>query len=102
LPLTDVRAFQTVLLDLGAKLRLPGNTCVGCHACATSCKEWNTGGYPAPLSDQDLCSGSHLSKAAEPRCHAANFVMREMGYRVAREHAVKLRRITVAPCSSYL
>ena len=25
--------------------------CVGCHACVVSCKEWNTGGYPAPLSD---------------------------------------------------
>lgn len=29
------------------------DTCVGCHACATSCKEWNTGGYSAPLSDVD-------------------------------------------------
>lgn len=27
--------------------------CVGCQACATSCKEWNTGGYSAPLSDHD-------------------------------------------------
>jgi Fe-S-cluster-containing dehydrogenase component len=27
--------------------------CVGCHACAVSCKEWNTGSYGAPLSDQD-------------------------------------------------
>ncbi len=27
--------------------------CVGCHACVVSCKEWNTGGYGAPLSDQD-------------------------------------------------
>ena len=27
------------------------DTCVGCHACAVSCKEWNTGGYSAPLSD---------------------------------------------------
>jgi sulfite dehydrogenase (quinone) subunit SoeB len=27
------------------------DTCVGCQACATSCKEWNTGGYSAPLSD---------------------------------------------------
>ena len=26
---------------------------VGCQACATSCKEWNTGGYSAPLSDHD-------------------------------------------------
>ena len=25
--------------------------CVGCHACAVSCKEWNTGAYGAPLSD---------------------------------------------------
>lgn len=27
--------------------------CVGCHACAVSCKEWNTGAYGAPLSDQN-------------------------------------------------
>ena len=27
--------------------------CVGCHACAVNCKEWNTGGYSAPLSDRD-------------------------------------------------
>ncbi len=27
------------------------DTCVGCHACVVSCKEWNTGGHPAPLSD---------------------------------------------------
>ncbi|CCQ73743.1 4Fe-4S dicluster domain-containing protein [Magnetospira sp. QH-2] len=27
--------------------------CVGCHGCAVHCKEWNTGGHPAPLTDQD-------------------------------------------------
>lgn len=27
--------------------------CVGCHACAVNCKEWNTGGYGAALSDQE-------------------------------------------------
>ncbi|WP_029008505.1 4Fe-4S dicluster domain-containing protein [Azospirillum halopraeferens] len=27
------------------------DTCVGCHACATNCKEWNTGGHSAPLTD---------------------------------------------------
>ena len=25
------------------------DTCVGCHACATSCKEWNAGGIAGPL-----------------------------------------------------
>ena len=27
--------------------------CVGCHACAVHCKEWNTQGYHAPLTDTD-------------------------------------------------
>ena len=25
--------------------------CVGCHACAVNCTEWNTGGHMAPLTD---------------------------------------------------
>jgi Fe-S-cluster-containing dehydrogenase component len=29
------------------------DTCVGCHACAVNCKEWNTAGYHAPLPDRD-------------------------------------------------
>lgn len=29
------------------------DTCVGCHACAVSCKEWNSGGFAAPLTDTD-------------------------------------------------
>ena len=27
--------------------------CVGCHACAVNCKEWNTGGHSAPLTDRE-------------------------------------------------
>ena len=27
--------------------------CVGCHACAVNCKEWNAGGHMAPLTDFD-------------------------------------------------
>ncbi len=27
------------------------DVCVGCHACAVNCKEWNTGGVAAPLTD---------------------------------------------------
>jgi Fe-S-cluster-containing dehydrogenase component len=29
------------------------NVCVGCHACVTSCKQWNTSGAAGPLSDQN-------------------------------------------------
>ena len=29
------------------------NVCVGCHACVTSCKEWNTGGSAGPLCDEN-------------------------------------------------
>lgn len=42
------------------------DTCVGCHACAVNCKAWNTGGYPAPLSDTDpygpAVSGTWLNR----------------------------------------
>ncbi|MDA0663797.1 MAG: 4Fe-4S dicluster domain-containing protein [Proteobacteria bacterium] len=31
--------------------------CVGCHACAVNCKEWNTGGYHAPLTDTNPYGG---------------------------------------------
>jgi len=27
------------------------DTCVGCHACAVACKEWNSGAISAPLTD---------------------------------------------------
>ena len=33
------------------------DTCVGCQACVTSCKEWNTGGHMAPLTDIDPHGG---------------------------------------------
>ena len=29
------------------------DSCVGCHACVVSCKEWNTSNYGVPLSDID-------------------------------------------------
>ena len=29
------------------------DTCVGCHACAVACKEWNDGGAFGPLPDDD-------------------------------------------------
>jgi Fe-S-cluster-containing dehydrogenase component len=29
------------------------NVCVGCHACVTSCKQWNTSGSAGPLTDDN-------------------------------------------------
>lgn len=42
------------------------DTCVGCQACVTSCKEWNTQGYSAPLNDIEpygaAASGTWLNR----------------------------------------
>ena len=34
------------------------NVCVGCHACVTSCKQWNTSGAAGPLADVDAYGAS--------------------------------------------
>ncbi len=53
------------------------DTCVGCHACVTSCKEWNSQGYGAPLADVD-------AYGAEP---VGTFLNRVHSYEVTREGA---------------
>jgi len=45
LPATTTEKRLGLVIDL--------DTCVGCQACVVNCKEWNTGGYPAPLSDRN-------------------------------------------------
>jgi Fe-S-cluster-containing dehydrogenase component len=42
---------QTTDTKLGLVIDL--DTCVGCHACVISCKEWNTSNYGAPLADEE-------------------------------------------------
>ena len=55
-PPSDVKLGLVIDLDI----------CVGCHACVVNCKEWNTAGYGAPLSDinayGDNPSGSWLNR----------------------------------------
>lgn len=46
--MTDLPPPSTKKLGLVIDL----DTCVGCHACATSCKEWNAGGVAGPLVDE--------------------------------------------------
>ncbi len=55
------------------------DTCVGCQACVTSCKEWNTGGHMAPLTDIDPYGG-HVDGVWFNRVHAYEHVT-EMGGR---------------------
>ncbi len=43
--------------------------CVGCHACAVVCKEWNAGGHSAPLTDTDPY-GPHQSGVWFNRIHS--------------------------------
>jgi len=40
---------QPTAVKLGLVIDL--DICVGCHACAVNCKEWNSGGHMAPLTD---------------------------------------------------
>lgn len=47
--------------------------CVGCHACAVSCKEWNSGGHSAPLTDFDPY-GAHPSGVWFNRVHSFEVV----------------------------
>ncbi len=45
LPATPPKKKLGLVIDL--------DICVGCHACAVNCKEWNAGGHSAPLTDHD-------------------------------------------------
>lgn len=45
------------------------DTCVGCQACVTACKEWNTGGHMAPLTDTDPYGG-HVDGVWFNRVHS--------------------------------
>jgi Fe-S-cluster-containing dehydrogenase component len=39
--------------------------CVGCHACAVNCKEWNSGGHSAPMTDWNTYSGTETSQGED-------------------------------------
>ena len=41
------------------------DTCVGCHACAVNCKEWNAGGHSGPLTDWNPYSGTETRDGAD-------------------------------------
>lgn len=48
----SVRAQPGETLAKQLALVIDLNVCVGCHACVTSCKQWNTSGSAGPLADE--------------------------------------------------
>ncbi|MEM1048041.1 MAG: 4Fe-4S dicluster domain-containing protein [Pseudomonadota bacterium] len=52
--------------------------CVGCHACAVNCKEWNASGHSAPLTDIDPY-GAEPEGVWFNRIHAFEVVDEETG-----------------------
>ncbi len=50
--MTDLPRREAGAKALGLVIDL--DICVGCHACAVSCKEWNDGGESGPLTDFDV------------------------------------------------
>lgn len=49
--MTEYAPVQPGQKQLGLVIDL--DTCVGCHACVSACKSWNTSGHPGPLGDSD-------------------------------------------------
>ena len=47
--MTSLPVAQPGQKKLGLVIDL--DTCVGCHACAVNCKEWNASGHSSPLTD---------------------------------------------------
>ena len=50
LPINQTNTKLGLVIDL--------DICVGCHACAVNCKEWNAGGHSAPMTDWNTYSGT--------------------------------------------
>ena len=49
----SARAEKGETLAIQLALVIDLNVCVGCHACVTSCKQWNTSGSAGPLADEN-------------------------------------------------
>jgi Fe-S-cluster-containing dehydrogenase component len=54
---------QTPDQQLGLVIDL--DICVGCHACAVNCKEWNSGGHSAPMTDWNAYGGETDSEGQD-------------------------------------
>ena len=72
--------------------------CVGCQACVVNCKEWNTSGYGAPLSDESAYgaqpSGSWLNRVHAFEAGVGEDTMKIFLKRIGCQHVCELVPLT--------
>ena len=57
------------------------DTCVGCHACAVGCKEWNAGGIAGPLTDENAVRQGAARACGSTACTATKCGGDDVGVR---------------------
>ena len=85
---------QPVPANTGAKrlgLVIDLDTCVGCHACATNCKEWNTGGDAGAADRHQRLSGRAARGLVQPRVQLRGRRRRGRPHRAFPEELPALR-----------
>ena len=77
------------------------DTCVGCHGCATACKQWNSSGTIGPLTElnayADEPDGPWLNRIRTYEVKAENEVSKTVHFPMSCLHCENAECVTVCP-----